>query len=159
PARPLDDLVGDPGESPVDPRLVEHLGLLALAHGATPDIKTPSPSSGKGLVIAAVVIASPCGPRRAHLKELPYRTLRRAAVSVKRSDVLGRIRPRGKGEVPALVREFADVGLDQGREHGPTLRRIAHEISSGSRERGMENDDVVPPVAMRQHGERWYAGQ
>src|SRR5215470_10978247 len=33
PARPLDDLVGDPGEGAIDPGLVEHLGLLALAHG------------------------------------------------------------------------------------------------------------------------------
>ena len=101
-ARPLDDLVRDPGERPVDPGLVEDLGLLAQRHrrpeadrpgrargargpaapASPPETgdKMPSRLSREGVTIRAsrVVIASPCGPRRAHLKELPFaRTLRR----------------------------------------------------------------------------------
>src|SRR5262249_44291508 len=104
-AGPLDDLVGDPGQGPVDPGLVEHLRLLPGNHhrlgralapargdwAATPRPETemPSPSSRKGLMIAAVVIASPCEPHWAHLKELPQGTLRGVVLAVKRSDVVG----------------------------------------------------------------------
>src|SRR5581483_6980382 len=47
-AGPLDDLVGDPGEGAVDPRVVEDLGLLADGHRRGPGTKMPSPGPGEG---------------------------------------------------------------------------------------------------------------
>src|SRR5258707_10760421 len=74
PAGLLDDLMGDAGEGPVEPGLVEHLGLLARAHEGLGQKKCPSRGGGPhrrfGYRIVRSLPASQ-GPLKGVIRDVP----------------------------------------------------------------------------------------
>jgi len=65
----LDDLVGDAGEGPVEPGLVEDLRLLPRAHAVPGQKKCPGRGGGVQVLFRYGIVSAPCRPRRARLKE------------------------------------------------------------------------------------------